>query len=63
MKKFLFKITDPRKEVYFLECISDRAASWTKDQYLRHRGGYQMELISDEETEEKEPASREVELG
>lgn len=63
MRKFLFKITNTKKEVYFLECISDRAASWTKEQYLRHRGGYQMELISDEETEEKTAVSREVELG
>jgi hypothetical protein len=46
-----------------MEFISDRTAQWTETQYMRHRKGITMELISDEETEEKEPVSREVDLG
>ena len=46
-----------------IEFITDRTATWTEKQYLRHRTNIVMELISDEETEETEPVSREIELG
>jgi hypothetical protein len=69
MRKLTYLIIPPsgtmgREDApYGVEFITDRTPLWTEQQYLRHRGGYKMELISDEETEEEKPVSREVELG
>ena len=63
MRKLVYKITESRNEPYHIEFITDRTPSWTEEQYQRHRNHIVMELISDEETEEKKPISREVELG
>jgi|TARA_R100000479_G_C6236652_1_gene147229 hypothetical protein len=66
MRKLVYKITedtDTSQHIYFLEFITDRTSEWTESQYLRHRNNTIMELVSDEETEEKEPVSREVKLG
>ena len=46
-----------------LEFITDRTPQWTEEQYQRHRTHIVMELLSDEETEETNPVSREVGLG
>jgi|TARA_B110000908_G_scaffold160407_1_gene203603 hypothetical protein len=63
MKKYEFKITPPTESAYNLEIISDRSSDWHKDQYLRHRTNYNMELIKENATEEQEAISREVRLG
>ncbi len=62
MRKLTYLVIENNK-TYGLEFITDRTSQWTETQYMRHRRGVTMELISDEETEEKEPVSREVELG
>jgi hypothetical protein len=62
MRKLTYLVIENNK-TYGMEFISDRTAQWTETQYMRHRKGITMELISDEETEEKEPVSREVDLG
>ena len=62
MKKLIYKIIEDDKQ-YSLEFITDRTPEWTEQQYTRHRINCRMELISNETTEEKEPISREVELG
>ena len=66
MRKLIYKITEEKEQsqsIYHIEFITDRTPEWTEQQYLRHRSNTLMELVSDEETEEKEPVSREVELG
>ena len=66
MRKLVYKITEEKEQsqsIYHIEFITDRTPEWTEQQYLRHRSNTLMELVSDEETEEKEPVSREVELG
>jgi hypothetical protein len=61
MRKLTFKINESEQtKEHFLEIITDRTPEWTKSQYLRHRVGVTMELISDEETKETEPLSREI---
>ena len=62
MRKLTYLIVEGDK-TFGLEFITDRTPQWTESQYMRHRRGITMELISDEETEEKEPISREVKLG
>lgn len=62
MRKLTYLVIENNK-TYGLEFITNRTSQWTETQYMRHRRGITMELISDEETEEKEPLSREVELG
>ena len=66
MRKLTYLITEEGKQyqkIYSLEFITDRNPQWTEQQYLRNRSNTTMKLISDEETEEKKPVSREVELG
>jgi len=66
MRKLIYKITEEKSQsqtIYHIEFITDRTPEWTEQQYLRHRSNTLMELVSDEETEEKEPTSREVKLG
>tara|TARA_R100001510_G_C7637728_1_gene195627 strand:- start:1168 stop:1371 length:204 start_codon:yes stop_codon:yes gene_type:complete len=67
MRKLIYKITEegPQSQsITHIEFITDRTPDWTESQYLRNRGmGTTMELVSDEETEEKEPTSRKVKLG
>ena len=66
MRKLVYKITEEKSQsqsIYHIEFITDRTSEWTESQYLRHRNNTIMELVSDEETEEKEPVSREVKLG
>ena len=66
MRKLTYLITEDEAQsqrIYSIEFITDKTPTWTEQQYLRHRGNTKMELISDEETEETEPVSREVELG
>ena len=66
MRKQIFKVIEEKEQsqsIYHIEFITDRTPEWTEQQYLRHRNNTIMELISDEETEEKEPVSREVKLG
>ena len=66
MRKLVYKIieeTESSQSIHHIEFITDRTPEWTEQQYLRHRSNTLMELVSDEETEEKEPVSREVELG
>ena len=43
----------------FIEFVTDRTPQWTEKQYLRNRINTTMELVSDEETEQTEPISRE----
>jgi hypothetical protein len=66
MRKLTYLITEDESQsqrIYSIEFITDKTPTWTEQQYLRHRGNTKMELISDEETEETEPVSREVGLG
>ena len=66
MRKLVYKITEEKSQsqsIYHIEFITDRTPEWTESQYLRHRNNTIMELVSDEETEEKEPVSREIKLG
>ena len=66
MRKLLFKIreeTESSQTTKFVEFITDRTPQWTEEQYLRNRTNTTMELVSDEETEETEPISRESRLG
>ena len=51
-QKYEFKITPPTESAYNLEIISDRSSDWHKDQYLRHRTNYNMELIKENASEE-----------
>lgn len=66
MRKLTYKIkteTERSQTIEYIEFITNRTAEWTEEQYLRHRPNTIMELLSDEETEEERPLSREVELG
>ena len=66
MRKLTYKIveeTDRTQSIKWIEFITDRTPQWTKEQYLRNRINTTMELVSDEETEETEPISRESRLG
>ena len=66
MRKLVYKITEEKSQsqsIYHIEFITDRTSEWTEQQYLRNRSNTFMELVSDEETEEKEPTSRKVKLG
>jgi hypothetical protein len=62
MRKLTYFVLEDGKP-YGMEFITDRTPSWTEEQYQRHRTHIVMELVSDEETEETKPVSREVELG
>ena len=66
MRKLKYKVvedTSTSQKIYYIEFITDRGSEWTEEEYLRHRPNAIMELLSDEETEEKEPLSRETKLG
>jgi hypothetical protein len=66
MRKLIYKVIEEKSQsqsIYHIEFITDRTPEWTEEQYLRNRTNTFMELVSDEETEEKEPVSREVKLG
>ena len=66
MRKLTYKIveeTDRTQSIKWVEFITDRSPMWTESQYLRNRINTTMELVSDEETEETEPISRESRLG
>ena len=66
MRKLVYKITEEKEQsqsIYHIEFITDRTPEWTEQQYLRNRSNTFMELVSDEETKEKESVSREVKLG
>jgi hypothetical protein len=66
MRKLIYKVIEEKSQsqsIYHIEFITDRTSEWTEQQYLRNRSNTFMELVSDEETEEKEPTSREVKLG
>ena len=66
MRKLTYKIveeTDRTQSIKWIEFITDRTPQRTEEQYLRNRINTTMELVSDEETEEKEPISRESRLG
>ena len=62
MRKLTYFILEDGR-TYRLEFITDRTPIWTEEQYQRHRTHIVMELLSDEETEETKPVSREVGLG
>ena len=62
MRKLTYKITE-LSNTYGLEFITDRTPEWTEQQYIRHRSNITMQLVSNEETTEEEPISREVNLG
>ena len=59
MRKITFKIEDTTSSKN-IEFITDRTSEWTEEQYSRNREPLTMELISDEETKEPEPLSREI---
>jgi hypothetical protein len=59
MRKITFKIEDTTSSKN-IEFITDRTSEWTEEQYSRNREPLTMELISDEETKETEPLSREI---
>ena len=62
MRKLVYKIveeTENSQTNKFIEFITNRTPQWTEEQYLRNRINTTMELVSDEETEETEPISRE----
>jgi hypothetical protein len=63
MRKLIFKVTEPNEKPYGLEFITDKSPEWTEEQFTRHRYNCKMELISNENTEEKESVSRKVKLG
>tara|TARA_B100001287_G_scaffold219599_1_gene188576 strand:- start:509 stop:718 length:210 start_codon:yes stop_codon:yes gene_type:complete len=63
MKKLVFLIKETNSAPKVIEFITDRTPEWTIEQYGRNRLPLEMELIRNEETEEKEPLSREVDLG
>ena len=66
MRKLTYLITEDESQsqrIYSIEFITDRTPTWTEKQYLRHRNNTKMNLISDEETEETKPISREIKLG
>ena len=63
MKKLVFLIKEQDEAPKVIEFITDRSPEWTIEQYGRNRLPLEMELIKDEETEEKESVSREVDLG
>ena len=63
MKKLVFLIKEQNEAPKVIEFITDRTPEWTIEQYGRNRLPLEMELIRNEETEEKEPLSREVDLG
>ena len=55
MRKLTYLIVPNEGNYYHVEFITDREPKWTEEQFLRHRRGYKMEMLSDEETEEKIP--------
>ena len=62
MRKLTYKIqeeTENSQTNKLVEFVTDRTPQWTEKQYLRNRSNTTMELVSDEETEETEPISRE----
>ena len=62
MRKLRYRIqeeTDKSQTNKFIEFVTDRTPQWTEKQYLRNRSNTTMELVSDEETEQTEPISRE----
>ena len=63
MKKLVFLIKETNSAPKVIEFITDRTPEWTIEHYGRNRLPLEMELIRNEETEEKAPLSREVDLG
>ena len=63
LRKLVFLIKENDEAPKIIEFITDRSSEWTIQQYGRNSIPLEMELIKDEETEEKEPLSREVDLG
>tara|TARA_R100000657_G_C4586827_1_gene47081 strand:+ start:264 stop:470 length:207 start_codon:yes stop_codon:yes gene_type:complete len=68
MRKLIYKITEETntsKDILYIEFITDRGTDWTETQYMRNRNPMvtKMELVSDEETKEKEPTSRKAFMG
>jgi len=61
MKKLTFLVNEGDKS-YGMEFITDRTATWTIDEYTRHRLNCSMELIGEEDTDETVGTSREIEL-
>lgn len=62
MRKLRYRIqeeTENSQTNKFIEFVTDRTPQWTEKQYLRNRINTTMELVSDEETEQTEPISRE----
>jgi hypothetical protein len=62
MRKLRYRIqeeTENSQTNKFIEFVTDRTPQWTEKQYLRNRSNTTMELVSDEETEQTEPISRE----
>ena len=57
MNKLTYLITEG-DETYSMEFITDRTASWTEQQYLRHRTNCSMNLIAEEETDETVAVAR-----
>lgn len=63
MKRLVFEITYNINDVIkqeIVEVITDRDSEWTKSQYLRHRTGTKMELISETETEQTEHSWKKI---
>ena len=57
MNKLTYLITEG-DETYSMEFITDRTASWTEQQYLRHRTNCTMNLIAEEPTDETVATAR-----
>ena len=57
MNKLTYLITEG-DETYSMEFITDRTASWTEKQYLRHRTNCTMNLIAEEPTDETVATAR-----
>ena len=61
MNKLTYLITE-NGETYSMEFITDRTASWTESQYMRHRTNIQMNLIGEEPTNETKPTARKIDF-
>jgi hypothetical protein len=61
MNKLTYLITE-NGEMYSMEFITDRTASWTESQYMRNRSNIQMNLIGEEPTDETEPTARKIDF-
>ena len=61
MQKLTYIITEGDR-TYGMEFITDRTATYTEQQYTRHRRDCQMNLIGEESTNETIGTAREVDL-